>query len=226
MPNRILVVDSEADVACSVAPTLTAHGFDVRTVGSGHEALAEGPAFRPDLVLIGSTLADGDGLEVLRRLRDEAPGVGAIVLTGEHGTKERVRALAGGGDDCMGRPFEPDELVARVGAVLRRTAANPLTSRLVFADLELDEATREVWRAGEPVRLTATEFNVLRYLVLNQGQVVSKAQILDRLWPHDFVGDDNVVETYISYLRRKLNRSRLPLIHTIRGAGYVMRLPG
>ena len=229
MRRRILVVDSEAAVPCAVANALTVHGFDVQAATSGNEAvaLAAGGGFRPDLVVVGATLADGDGLDALRRLRDEFPAVGAIVLTtAADGTGERVRALAEGGDDCVAKPFDSAELVARVGAVLRRASnGTASTSRLVFADLELDEETREVWRADELIRLTATEFNMLRYLLLNQGLVVSKAQILDRLWPHDFTGDDNVVETYVSYLRRKLDRSRPQLIHTVRGAGYVLRLP-
>jgi two-component system OmpR family response regulator len=225
---RILVVDSEPAVTGLVTKTLSIHGFDVVAARSGGEAVAAaaGGSFRPDLVIVSAALPDDDGLDVLRRLRDEAPAVGAIVLTGEDCTEERVRALVLGGDDCLGKPFDVEELVARVGAVLRRTSnGSAATSRLAFADLELDESTREVWRAGELVRLTATEFNVLRYLVLNQGIVVSKSQILDRLWRHDFTGDDNVVETYISYIRRKLDRSRTQLIHTVRGAGYVLRLP-
>ena len=224
---RILVVDRHPAVTCLVARTLTAQDYDVHAVVTGDEAVAAGATFRPDLIVVGATLPDGDGLDVLRRLRDDLPSLGAIVLADRNASAERVRALSEGGDDCLGKPFDVDELVARVGAVLRRSSNGVLaTSRLTFADLELDEETHEVWRAGELIRLTATEFNMLRYLLLNQGLIISKAQILDRLWPHDFTGDDNVVETYISYLRRKLDRSRAQLIHTVRGAGYVVRLPG
>jgi two-component system OmpR family response regulator len=226
VPTRILVADGERAVTETVCTTLAEHGFDVQAVATGSEALAAGRAFRPDLVILDAVLADLDGLDFLRRLRDDNPGVAAVVLTAVDTTEEKVRALAQGGDDCVGKPFSVDELVARVGAVLRRaSSALPASKRMVVADLELDEDTREVWRAGAPVRLTATEFNVLRYLLLNQGLVVSKAQILDRLWPHDFEGDDNVVETYVSFLRRKLGRGRAPLIHTVRGAGYILRLP-
>jgi two-component system OmpR family response regulator len=170
-------------------------------------------------------LPDLDGFEVMRRLRDGGTRTPVVFLTARDGTDDKIRGLTLGGDDYVTKPFSLEELTARIRAVLRRTAGEAGPSRLAFADLELDEETHEVARGGATIALSPTEFKLLRYLMLNAGRVLSKAQILDHVWNYDFRGDDSIVESYISYLRRKVDASEPRLIHTLRGVGYVLRMP-
>jgi two-component system OmpR family response regulator len=221
---RILVVDDEAYITDLVRMALRYEGFEVATAATGQEALTVAGSFRPDLVVLDIMLPDMEGLEVCRRLRAGAD-MPVVFLTARDATEDKVAGLTVGGDDYVTKPFSLEELVARIRAVLRRTRPEPSPGRLAFADLELDEDTHEVWRQGAPIQLTATEFKLLRYLVRNARRVVSKAQILDSVWHYDFGGNDSIVETYVSYLRRKVDRFRPPLIHTVRGVGYSLRLP-
>ncbi len=224
--GRILVVDDEAYITDLVSMALRYEGFEVSTAGSGRQALSAAAAFRPDLVILDLMLPDMEGLEVCRRLRRNGSSVPVVFLTAKDATEDKVLGLTVGGDDYVTKPFSLQELIARVRAVLRRTHGSAGRSgRLEFADLELDEDSHEAWRQGVPVELTSTEFKLLRYLVLNARRVVSKAQILDNVWQYDFGGNDNIVETYISYLRRKIDRFDPPLIHTVRRVGYTLRLP-
>ncbi len=224
--SRILVVDDEASITDLVATVLRYEGFEVRTADTGRRALEAVAAFRPHLVILDIMLPDLDGFEVQRRLAEAGERVPILFLTARDATEDKVRGLTAGADDYVTKPFSLEELVARVRAVLRRTGrAAPGSSRLRFADLELDEETHEVWRGERPIELSPTEFNLLRYLMLNARKVVSKAQILDHVWRYDFGGDAGVVETYISYLRRKIDVEEPKLIHTIRGVGYSLRLP-
>ena len=226
MASRILVVDDEPSITDAVATALTYEGFDVRSESTGRGALAAATAFRPDLIVLDVMLPDLDGFEVTRRLRSDGLRTPVLFLTARDATDDKVSGLTVGGDDYVTKPFSLAEVVARVRAILRRTqAAGEEDSTLRFADLVLDEETHEVWRAGTPVHLTATEFNLLRYFMLNPRRVLSKAQILDHVWHYDFDGDDNVVETFVSYLRKKLDRLGPPLIHTIRLVGYSLRQP-
>jgi two-component system OmpR family response regulator len=225
---RILAVDDEANITDLIATVLRYQGFTVETAATGRDALAAVARFRPHLVILDVMLPDIDGFEVHRRLTAEQRQVPVLFLTARDATEDKVRGLTMGGDDYVTKPFSLEELVARVRAVLRRAngaSAAEAGSQLTFADLELDEETREVWRGGRAIDLTPTEFNLLRYLMMNPRRVVSKAQILDHVWNYDFGGDSNVVETYISYLRKKVDVEGPPLIHTIRGAGYSVRLP-
>ncbi|HXF74405.1 MAG TPA: response regulator transcription factor [Actinomycetota bacterium] len=223
---RILVVDDEASITDLVATVLRYEGFEVRTADSGRAALAAVTAFRPHLVILDIMLPDLDGFEVLRRLGREGERAPVLFLTARDATEDKVRGLTMGADDYVTKPFSLEELVARVRAVLRRAgAAAPGSGRLRFADLELDEEAHEVWRGERRIDLSPTEFNLLRYLMLNARKVVSKAQILDHVWRYDFGGDASIVETYISYLRRKVDVEEPKLIHTIRGVGYSLRLP-
>jgi two-component system OmpR family response regulator len=222
---RILVVDDEESICDLIRTTLGYEGFNVTVAQSGRAALEAARAVRPDLVILDVMLPDLDGFEVVRRLRQEASAVPVLFLTARDGTEDKVRGLTLGGDDYVTKPFSLEELLARIQALLRRAGRTP-EHVLRFADLELDEDTHEVWRAGQPIELTATEFKLLRYLMRNARRAVSKAQILDHVWHYDFDGDANVVETYVSYLRRKLDRPGLPpLIQTLRGVGYSLRLP-
>ncbi len=222
---RVLVVDDEANITDLVGTALRYVGFDVATAATGREALERARAFRPELIVLDVMLPDLDGFEVTRRLRGEGLRIPVLFLTARDATEDKVAGLTLGGDDYVTKPFSLEELVARVRAVLRRTGAGEPGGRLVFADLELDEDTHEVFRAGESVPVTPTEFKLLRYLMVNARRVLSKAQILDHVWEYDFGGDANVVETYISYLRKKVDRVEPRLIHTVRGVGYTLRLP-
>ncbi len=223
---RILVVDDEASITDLVATVLRYEGFEVRTADTGRGALRAVEDFRPHLVILDIMLPDLDGFEVQRRLATGSERVPILFLTARDATEDKVRGLTAGADDYVTKPFSLEELVARVRAILRRAGqAAPGSSRLRFADLELDEETHEVWRGERPIDLSPTEFNLLRYLMLNARKVVSKAQILDHVWRYDFGGDAGVVETYISYLRRKIDVEEPKLIHTIRGVGYSLRLP-
>ncbi len=225
---KVLVVDDEPNITDLVGTALRYVGFDVAVASSGRGALAKATEFHPDLIVLDIMLPDLDGFEVTRRLRSEGTKVPVVFLTARDDTGDKVTGLTMGGDDYVTKPFSLEELVARVRAVLRRTsgAHDDATSGVLrFADLELDEETYEVTRAGVPVVLTATEFNLLRYLMMNPRRVLSKAQILDHVWAYDFGGEGNVVETYISYLRKKVDNVEPRLIHTVRGVGYVLRLP-
>ena len=224
--NCILVVDDEQNITDLVATALRYEGFEVVTALSGRAALGEIAASRPDLLILDVMLPDLDGFEVARRLRQDGRRVPILFLTAKDATEDKVRGLTLGGDDYVTKPFSLEELIARVRAVLRRVAeGSSASSRLVFADLELDEETHEVFRGKTPIELTPTEFKLLRYLLLNPRRVLSKAQILDHVWEYDFGGDANVVETYVSYLRKKIDTLGPPLIHTLRGVGYSLRVP-
>jgi two-component system OmpR family response regulator len=224
--NCILVVDDEQNITDLVATALRYEGFEVVTALSGRAALGEIAASRPDLLILDVMLPDLDGFEVARRLRQDGRRVPILFLTAKDATEDKVRGLTLGGDDYVTKPFSLEELIARVRAVLRRVAeGSSASSRLVFADLELDEETHEVFRGKTPIELTPTEFKLLRYLLLNPRRVLSKAQILDYVWEYDFGGDANVVETYVSYLRKKIDTLGPPLIHTLRGVGYSLRVP-
>jgi two-component system OmpR family response regulator len=224
--SRILVVDDEPNITDLVSMALRYEGFDVEVAGDGRTALARSQSFRPHLIVLDVMLPDLDGFGVLKRIRADGHPVSVVFLTARDATEDKINGLTLGGDDYVTKPFSVEELVARVRAVLRRTSGGGTDSgRLVFADLELNEDTREVWRGSEPIELTATEFKLLRYLMLNARRVLSKAQILDHVWQYDFGGDANVVETYISYLRKKVDKVEPRLIHTVRGVGYTLRVP-
>jgi two-component system, OmpR family, response regulator len=224
---RVLVVDDEDSITALVSTALRYVGFEVAVAANGRQALERAAAFRPELVVLDVMLPDLDGFEVVRRLRADGLRVPIVFLTARDATEDKVAGLTIGGDDYVTKPFSLEELVARVRAVLRRTGGGPEQgSRLQIADLELDEDSHQVWRAGQPVELTATEFKLLRYLMMNARRVLSKAQILDHVWNYDFGGDGSIVETYISYLRKKVDASDPRLIQTVRGVGYTLRPPG
>ena len=223
---RVLVVDDESNITDLVCTALRYEGFEVAAAHDGREALAAVDTFRPDLIVLDVMLPDVDGFEVHRRLLDRGRPMPVVFLTARDATEDKVRGLTIGGDDYVTKPFSLEELVARIRTVLRRVrGATPATGRLRFADLELDEDAHEVWRADRAVDLTATEFSLLRFLLMNPRRVLSKAQILDHVWHYDFGGDPAIVETYISYLRKKIDVVEPHLIHTVRGVGYVLRLP-
>src|SRR4051794_35130852 len=205
---------------------LSHHDFDVHPVAGGHAALEALPAVRPALVLLDVMLPDLDGFEVCRRLRSEGSKAPVLFLTARDATEDKVRGLTLGGDDYLVKPFSIEELVARVQAVLRRTGQAQADTVLRYADLEIDDDAHRVIRAGTELSLSPTEYNLLRYLLVNQGRVMSKAQILDHVWQYDFGGDGGVVETYIGYLRRKIDKVEPRLIHTVRGIGYTLREQG
>ncbi|GAB3687237.1 response regulator transcription factor [Angustibacter aerolatus] len=226
-PVRVLVVDDEPSLSELLSMALRYEGWDVRTAADGLGAVRTARDFRPDAVVLDIMLPDLDGLEVLRRLRAEGGDVPVLFLTAKDAVEDRVAGLTAGGDDYVTKPFSLEEVVARVRALVRRTAV--LTggddSVLTVGDLSLDEDSHEVSRGGEQIRLTATEFELLRYFMRNPRRVLTKAQILDRVWNYDFGGQANVVELYVSYLRKKIDAGRAPMIHTLRGAGYVLK-PG
>jgi two-component system OmpR family response regulator len=223
---RILVVDDEPNITDLLSTALRYTGFSVSVASSGRQALTQATAFLPELILLDVMLPDLDGFEVCRRLREDGVNVPVLFLTARDATDDKVSGLLLGGDDYVTKPFSLEEVVARIRAVLRRSRPEePDSSRLRFADLEMDEDTHQVRRAGQLVDLSPTEFKLLRYLLLNANRVLSKSQILDHVWQYDFGGDANVVETYISYLRKKIDRLGQPLIHTVRGVGYSLRLP-
>jgi two-component system, OmpR family, response regulator len=226
-PARVLVVDDELSITDVVATALRYQGFEVREAASGQAALATAAAFRPDFIVLDVMLPDLDGFEVARRLRGGGVRTPVLFLTARDATGDKVTGLTLGGDDYVTKPFSLEEVIARIRAVLRRTRAATAEAgaRQSVGDLELDEDSHQVWRAGREVQLSPTEFNLLRYLMINAARVVSKSQILDHVWSYDFDGDANIVESYISYLRRKLDDGGEPLIHTVRGIGYVLRPP-
>ncbi len=225
-PSRVLVVDDESNITDLVSTALRYEGYDVATAHDGRGALSTVETFRPDLIVLDVMLPDVDGFEVQRRLLDRGRPMPVVFLTARDATEDKVRGLTIGGDDYVTKPFSLEELVARVRSVLRRAqGARSTGERLRFADLEMDEDLHEVWRGEVPVELTVTEFSLLRYLLMNARRVLSKAQILDHVWQYDFGGDPAIVETYISYLRKKVDVVEPHLIHTVRGVGYVLRLP-
>jgi two-component system, OmpR family, response regulator len=224
---KLLVVEDDPNIVELLSASLRFAGFDVAAATNGAQAVAAAREARPDLMVLDVMLPDLDGFEVIRRLREGGVRTPVVFLTARDATDDKIRGLTLGGDDYVTKPFSLEELTARIRAVLRRSAldqpgSNPVLS---FADLELDEESHEVRRAGRLVSLSPTEFKLLRYLLLNSGRVLSKAQILDHVWQYDFRGDDSIVESYISYLRRKVDTTEPRLIHTLRGVGYVLRLP-
>ena len=224
---RALVVDDEPNITELISTVLRYDGWDVSTADCGLAALTQARDGKPDVMVLDVMLPDIDGFEVLARLRREGYETPVLFLTARDSTEDRVRGLTLGGDDYVTKPFSLEELVARLHALLRRSGRS-VGSRdhvLALADLTLDEDAHEVVRGGERVELTKTEFELLRYLMLNARRVVSKQQILDRVWQYDFGGQTNIVELYIGYLRKKIDRGREPLIHTVRGVGYVLRTP-
>jgi two-component system OmpR family response regulator len=225
---RILVVDDEKSISDLIATSLRFVGFDVRTAATGSEALTVAEEFKPQAVVLDVMLPDLDGFEVCRQLRSEGLNIGVLFLTAKDGMEDKVAGLTIGGDDYMTKPFSLEELVARLRALLRRIGVVEIDTddeKIRFADLELNEATHEVHRGGQLLEMSPTEFQLLRYLLINADRVVSKSQILDHVWQYDFRGDAGIVETYISYLRKKIDAFDPPLIHTVRGVGYRLRLP-
>jgi two-component system OmpR family response regulator len=226
VPLRVLVVDDEPNPVEVLTMALRFQGFEVEGAASGREALSAVMRFKPHLMVLDVMLPDMEGFDVAARLGAQRASVPIIFLTARDSTEDKVRGLSGGGDDYMTKPFSLEELVARIRTILRRTGqAAPESGRLVFADLELDEETREVVRGGQAVELTATEYRLLRYLMLNPRRVLTRAQLLDHVWNYDFGGDGRVLETYISYLRKKLDARGPPLIRTVRGVGYALQAP-
>jgi len=225
---RILVVDDEPYITDLLAAALRFEGFDVEVADTGAGAIGAARSTRTDLILLDVMLPDLEGTEVCRRLRADGVETPVLFLTARDATEDKVAGLTVGADDYVTKPFSLDELVARIHAVLRRSAGRVVEEddgRLTYADLVMDEDTHEVWRRGNIVDLTATEFNLLHYMLSNARRVLSKSDILDNVWPYDFEGDPNIVETYISYLRKKVDCFEPPLIHTVRGVGYSLRLP-
>ncbi|WP_433546762.1 response regulator transcription factor [Streptomyces sp. CA-294286] len=233
---RVLVVDGEAALAELLCGALRCEGWRTLSAGDGAAAVRGAREFRPDAVVLDVLLADMDGPAVLRCIREDLPGVPVLFLTAKDSVEDRIAGLTAGGDDCVTKPFSTEEVVARLRGLIRRTGGSAAqghgrvlarpASELVVGDLRLDEESHEVWRGDVEVRLTATEFELLRFLMRNPRRVLSKAQILDRVWNYDFGGRANVVELYISYLRKKIDAGRVPMIHTRRGAGYLIKPEG
>ena len=225
--QRVLVVDDEPSIVDAVATSLRYEGFDVEEAATGRAALASAQNDPPDMIVLDVMLPDLDGIEVTRRLRADGIRSPVLFLTARDAIEDKVAGLTVGGDDYVTKPFSLAEIVARTHAILRRAGAIPdQDNRLRFADIEMDEDSHEVWRADQPIQLTATEFSLLRFFLLNPRRVLSKTQILDHVWHYDFGGDANIVETYVSYLRKKLDAFGPPIIHTIRLVGYALREPG
>ena len=224
--HRVLVVDDEPNIVDVVTMALRFQGFAVETAGTGTEALSAVAEFRPHIIVLDVMLPDMEGFDVAQRLGAQRARVPILFLTARDDTADKIRGLSIGGDDYVTKPFSLEELIARIRTILRRTGlAEPDSGRLVFEDLELDEETREVSRAGTLVDLTATEYRLLRYLMLNPRRVLTRAQLLEHVWKYDFGGDARVLETYVSYLRKKLDVHGPSLIHTVRGVGYALRAP-
>ncbi|CAN5585404.1 response regulator transcription factor [soil metagenome] len=222
--QRILVVDDEPSIVDAVSTALRYEGFEVLEARTGRSGLTQAQSTRPDLIVLDVMLPDIDGLEVARRIRADGLDIPVLFLSARDALDDKIAGFSAGGDDYVTKPFSLAEIVVRVRAILARTASTDgSASTLAFADLVLDPDTREVSRAGTPIELTATEFNLLQFFLMNPRRVLSKSQILDHVWHYDFDGDSNILETYISYLRKKINRLGSPLIHTIRLVGYVLR---
>jgi two-component system OmpR family response regulator len=225
---RLLVVDDEPNILELLSASLRFAGFEVATAKDGNDALRVAGTFRPDLLLLDVMMPGIDGFEVVRRLRQDGQQIPVLFLTAKDSTEDKITGLTLGGDDYVTKPFSLEEVIARVRAVLRRLAASRAgapSARLTFADIELDDDSHEVWKNGETVTLSPTEFKLLRYFMQNPTRVLSKTQILDHVWHYDFGGDANVVESYVSYLRRKVDTTEPRLLHTIRSVGYVLRQP-
>lgn len=227
-PIQVLVVDDEAVLAEMVSMALRYEGWSVTSAGDGASAIAAARTTRPDAVVLDIMLPDMSGLEVLRALRELIPTLPVLLLTAKDGVEDRIAGLTAGGDDYVTKPFSIEEVVLRLRSLLPRTgvATEDNGAQIVVGDLVLDEDSHEVTRAGDPIVLTSTEFELLRFLMRNPRRVLSKAQILDRVWSYDFGGRSNIVELYISYLRKKIDTGREPMIHTLRGAGYVLKPAG
>lgn len=221
--ERLLLVDDEDNLRSMLDAALSHHGFDVFPAATGRQALDGVVEARPDLIVLDVMLPDVDGFEIVRRLRNTGNRTPVLFLTARDSTEDRVRGLTMGGDDYLVKPFSLEELVARISAILRRTGYTRAGTVLEIADLRLDDEAHMVIRGSDEVSLSPTEYNLLRYLMANKGRVLSKAQILDHVWQYDFGGDGGVVETYIGYLRRKVDDGHSKLIHTVRGVGYVLR---
>jgi two-component system OmpR family response regulator len=225
---RLLVVDDEPNIVELLSASLRYAGFEVETASSGEQALEVARRYRPDMLVLDVMMPGIDGFGVLRRLRGDGERVPVLFLTARDGTGDAITGLTLGGDDYVTKPFSLEELIARIRAVLRRTLGSGVQqqdARMVFGDIELDDDSHEVWKAGTLVPLSPTEFKLLRYFIQNAGRVLSKAQILDHVWHYDFNGEANVVESYVSYLRRKVDTTEPRLIHTLRGVGYTLRRP-
>lgn len=225
---KVLVVDDETNIVELLSVSLKFQGFEVYTAASGPAALDQAREVRPDAVILDVMMPGMDGFGVLRRLRADGIEAPALFLTARDSLRDKITGLTLGGDDYVTKPFSLEEVVARLRVILRRSGKGrdkPCNARLTFADIELDEDTHEVWKDGEPVSLSPTEFTLLRYFVINAGTVLSKPKILDHVWRYDFGGDVNVVESYVSYLRRKIDTGERRLLHTLRGVGYVLREP-
>ncbi len=224
-PIRALVVDDEPNLAELLATALRYEGWQVEHALTGHAAIRRARELEPDVVVLDIMLPDLTGLEVLGRMRTTHPNVPVLFLTAKDAVEDRIAGLTAGGDDYVTKPFSLEEVVARLRALLRRTGATTghQEAQLVVGDLRMDEDSHEVWRGTDDIHLTATEFELLRYFMRNPRRVLSKAQILDRVWQYDFGGQANIVELYVSYLRRKIDKGRTPMLHTLRGVGYVLR---
>ncbi len=224
-PISVLVVDDETVLAEMVSMALRYEGWDITTANDGASAISAARTARPDVVVLDVMLPDMSGLEVLRRLREQNPSLPVLLLTAKDAVEDRIAGLTAGGDDYVTKPFSIEEVVLRLRALLRRTGVTTEDSgaQIVVGDLVLDEDSHEVTRGGDPITLTSTEFELLRFMMRNSKRVLSKAQILDRVWSYDFGGRSNIVELYISYLRKKIDNGRPPMIHTLRGAGYVLK---
>ena len=224
-PIRVLAVDDEPSLTELLSMAMRYEGWNPSTAASGSEAVRVAREVHPDAVVLDLMLPDFDGLEVMRRIPAEQPEIPVIFLTAKDAVSDRINGLTAGGDDYVTKPFSVEEVMARLRALLRRSgaASKRSESELIVGDLVLDEDSHEVTRGGDEIHLTATEFELLRYLMRNPRRVLSKAQILDRVWNYDFGGQANVVELYISYLRKKIDAGRAPMIHTMRGAGYVLK---
>ena len=223
-PSRVLVVDDEENITFLLDSALRHFGFEVRVASTGRDALAQVEAFVPDVMLLDVMLPDLDGFEIVRRLRLDGHKVPVLFLTARDAVDDKVRGLTLGGDDYVTKPFSLEEVVARVQVVLRRVGASDGSSKLVLADLEMDDDAHVVRRAGQTIDLSPTEYKLLRFLLVNAGRVLSRSQILDHVWQYDFGGHATVVETYVSYLRKKVDTLGPPLIHTVRGVGYSLRV--
>src|SRR5579875_335750 len=223
---RLLVVEDEPNILELLAASLRYSGFEVITAADGTEAVQATQRYKPDLIVLDVMLPDMDGFDVVRRLRGGGTRIPVVFLTARDSTEDKIRGLTLGGD-YVTKPFSLEEVIARIRAVLRRTRGegSEPPARLKFADLELDEDSHEVWRAGQPVQPSPTEFKLLRYFMSNANRVLSKMQILDHVWDYDFRGDTGIVESYVSVLRRKIDSTEPHLLHTLRGVGYVLRLP-
>lgn len=223
---RALVVDDEENISYLVAAALRNQGFDVATSPDGASAVATARSFNPHVIVLDVMLPDSDGIEVVRRLRSIAVTSPVIFLSARGSTDDRVRGLTAGGDDYIVKPFALEELVARVNAQIRRSGLVDRIPLVEVSDLVMDTEAHRVWRGGDELRLSATEFTLLRFLMINSGRTVTRAQILDHVWQYDFGGDSAIIETYISHLRKKIDDGRPRLIHTVRGIGYALRPSG